>query len=132
MTSVHWKSGKKSVGTESAYLQIESVRWNVHLRSHIWNPPTDRFEMENAYIARVEIGGMYQVAFHIQIEDNYLIIKGNRPEPPGRKAFHQMEVRFGEFSSIVNIPGPVIESKADAEYVDGFLLVTLPKATTKE
>ena len=132
MTSVHWKSGKKSSSTEQAYLQLESVRWNVHLRSHLWSPPTDVYETESEYIVRVEIGGMRQAAFQIHIEDNYLIIKGNRPDPSSRKAFHQMEVRYGDFSSIVTIPGPVNEPQADAEYLDGFLVVRLPKASINE
>lgn len=131
MTNVHWKSGKKSSNTEQTYLQIESVRWNVHLRSNIWSPPTDLFETQTHYIARVELAGMRQAAFSILIEDNFLIIKGSRPEPVGRKAFHQMEVRFGEFSSIINIPGPIDEAGADAEYLDGFLTITLPKLIQK-
>jgi HSP20 family molecular chaperone IbpA len=38
-----------------------------------------------------------------------------------------MEIRFGEFSTAVELPLGVDVSKADADYQDGFLNVILPK-----
>ena len=39
-----------------------------------------------------------------------------------------MEIRFGRFSTSVGLPGPVDVDASRAEYEDGFLTVTLPKA----
>jgi len=78
---------------------------------------------------RVEVAGMREQNFSVQLENNYLVISGVRPDKPERRAYHQMEVRFSEFSSVVAIPGPVDGEKASAEYDDGFLVVNLPKAT---
>jgi HSP20 family molecular chaperone IbpA len=50
-------------------------------------------------------------------------------ESPERRAYHQMEIRFGEFSSSVEVPAGVDVSKAEADYEDGFLNVVLPKIT---
>lgn len=126
MTIVHWKNKYSTVFGES-YASMATVSWGIRTNAHIWSPPTDLFENESHYIARIEIAGMHRNAFEILIEDNFLIVKGRRPEPSGKKAFHQMEVRFGEFSSIVEIPGSIDETKAEAEYQDGFLTVILPK-----
>ncbi|MBL8057622.1 MAG: Hsp20/alpha crystallin family protein, partial [Anaerolineales bacterium] len=41
---------------------------------------------------------------------------------------HQLEVNFGEFRSEVELPSPVEVEGIEAEYEDGFLRVTLPKA----
>jgi len=128
MTIVHWKTKYSSTLGES-YASMATISWGVRTHAHIWSPPTDLFENDSYYIVRVEIAGMHKNAFEITIEDNFLIIKGKRAEPTGKKAFYQMEVRFGEFSSIVEIPGSVDESKAEAEYQDGFLTVILPKFT---
>jgi HSP20 family protein len=38
-----------------------------------------------------------------------------------------MEIRFGEFSTSIELPLGVDVSKADADYKDGFLNVILPK-----
>jgi HSP20 family protein len=106
---------------------IDLVGWQVKSQSHIWSPPTDVFETENAYIVRVEIAGMRQQDFAVQVENNLLKISGVRSDKPERRAYHQMEVRFGEFSTIVAIPGPVDADNSGAEYEDGFLTVTLFK-----
>lgn len=131
MTNVHWKHiYQNSLG--DAYTSISAVSWHVRANAHVWSPPTDLYETDNTYIVRVEIGGMHKNAFDIIIEDGFLIIKGKRPEPVEKKAFHQMEVRFGEFSSIVEIPSQIDESRAQAEYKDGFLIITIPKYTITE
>jgi HSP20 family protein len=132
MTTVIWKSDQGSELPERRRMLIEAVGWQVRPQSHIWSPPTDVFETNNAYIVRVEVAGMRQQDFSVQIENNYLKISGARADKPEHGAYHQMEVRFGEFSSIVVIPGPVDIDSSGAEYEDGFLTVTLPKALSKK
>jgi len=72
---------------------------------------------------------MRQSDFTIDVENNFLVISGVRMESPERRAYHQMEIRFGEFSSSVEVPAGVDVSKAEADYEDGFLNVVLPKIT---
>jgi HSP20 family molecular chaperone IbpA len=38
-----------------------------------------------------------------------------------------MEIRFGEFSTSIEIPAGADVSKAQADYEDGFLNVVMPK-----
>lgn len=130
MTTVIWKSHKSSDQPEKPIMIVEAIGWQVRMQSHIWSPPTDIFEIETGYVVRVEVAGMHQQDFSIQLEENYLIISGTRHDKSERRAYHQMEVRFGEFSTTVAIPGPVQAEKASAEYNDGFLIVSLPKAAT--
>jgi HSP20 family protein len=130
MTTVIWKSHKSSELPDRPYRIVEAIGWQVRMQSHAWSPPTDIFEIETGYVVRVEVAGMHHQDFSIQLEDNYLIISGTRHDKPERRAYHQMEVRFGEFSTIVAIPGPVYAEKASAEYNDGFLIVSLPKTKT--
>ncbi|MCX6064727.1 MAG: Hsp20/alpha crystallin family protein [Chloroflexi bacterium] len=102
------------------------------MQSHVWSPPTDLYETDSAYIVRVEVSGMRQQNFSIQFENNLLVISGMRPDKPERRAYHQMEVRFGEFSTVAAMPGPVDIENASAEYDDGFLTVNLPKALAQK
>ena len=46
---------------------------------------------------------------------------------PVRRAYHQMEVAFGEFRTEVELPVAIDSAKVDAEYADGFLRIVLPK-----
>ena len=127
MTTVVWKSQKNSVESGKPQKIVEALGWQLRIQSHIWSPPTDIFEIDKAYVIRVEIAGMQHKDISIQFEDNYLVISGTRHDKPERRAYYQMEVRFGEFRTIVAIPEPVIIENANAEYNDGFLIVTLPK-----
>jgi HSP20 family protein len=104
---------------------LHAVSW--HVRSNLWSPPTDGYETDDAYIVRVEIAGMREDDFDVVLENNTLLISGSRPDLPERRAYHQMEIRFGKFSTAIDIPGPVNVDDAFAEYKDGFLLVKLPK-----
>lgn len=109
---------------------LHAVSWQV--RSHVWSPPTDEYETEESYVVLVEIAGMRNDDFEISLENNTLLISGSRPELLERRAYQQMEIRFGKFTSAVNLPGPVNIEQARVEYKDGFLTIVLPKATSDQ
>ncbi len=100
--------------------------WQVSSRQHAWRPPTDVFVTDDAVIVRVEIAGMRNGEFSISLEDQTLTIRGARPDQPERRAYHQMEIRIGEFRTDVGLHWPVDTNMIDAEYKDGFLRVNLP------
>lgn len=105
---------------------LQAVSWQV--RSNIWSPPTDAYETEEAYIVRMEIAGVREEDFEVTLENDTLLIMGSRSEQPERRAYHQMEIRFGKFATAVGLPGPINVDEAQAEYKDGFLTIILPKA----
>ena len=107
---------------------LHAVGWQVQVRAGLWSPPTDVYETENNYVVRVEIAGMRDEDFEITIENNFLMISGSRPDIPERRAYQQMEIRFGKFETVVGIPGPLDFESSHAEYIEGFLTVTMPKA----
>ena len=110
---------------------LHAVSW--HVRSNVWSPPTDQYETEDTYVIRVEIAGMNEDDFEVSVENNNtLLIAGVRTDAQERRAYHQMEIRFGKFSTALGLPGPVDIEHALAEYKDGFLTVTLPNATPKQ
>jgi HSP20 family protein len=107
---------------------LHAVGWQVQVRAGLWSPPTDVYETENNYVVRVEIAGMRDEDFEITIENNFLMISGSRPDIPERRAYQQMEIRFGKFETVVGIPGPLDFESSHADYKEGFLTVTMPKA----
>jgi HSP20 family protein len=117
---------------EMQFMDTGSSHWRVTLRSHVWRPPTDVYETENEIVVRVEIAGMKEEDFSIELNDRYLSIHGARPDVPERRAFHQMEIRFGEFNTEVELASPVIADRVEAVYRDGFLRVVLPKAQARK
>ena len=79
------------------------VIWRVGTRSLDWRPPTDVFETEAAFVVRVEVAGMREDDFAIELDERYLYIRGTRLDTPERRAYQQMEIRFGEFSVAVEL-----------------------------
>ena len=89
-------------------------------------------EVDDKYVIRVEIPGMRDGEFSVSVENNLLTISGVRTDSSERKAFHQMEIHFGEFATEVELPKDVEANQIKAEYEDGFLWVFLPKAQPKQ
>ncbi|MCJ7431893.1 MAG: Hsp20/alpha crystallin family protein [Anaerolineales bacterium] len=105
---------------------LHAVSWQV--QSSIWSPPTDVYETDDAYSVRVEIAGMCEDDFEVVVENNTLLISGYRPDILERRAYHQMEIRFGKFATAIGLPNPVDIDYAVDQYADGFLTITLPKS----
>ena len=108
------------------------VAWRRSTRQHVWQPPTDVFETEKDIIVRVEVAGMRETDFSIEIDNKKLRIIGMRPDSKDRKAFHQMEIHYGEFCTEIEIPTPIEIEDVSAEYQNGILYITLPKALPRQ
>ena len=109
---------------------LHTVGWQV--TSSVWSPPTDVYETETDYVVRVEVAGMRETDFEVAFDDGVLLVSGLRPDVPERRAYHQMEIHFGKFSTAIAVPGPVDLDHSVAEYKDGFLIVQMPKAKSTE
>lgn len=116
-------------GVHEIHFRVKSVSRQWAARPHLWRPPTDLYETDKSYVVRVEIAGMQNAELNIAIEDKQLAIYGHRRPPTEQAAYYQLEVRFGEFLSALELPGLVDVDKIQAEYGDGFLQVTLPKVS---
>lgn len=101
--------------------------WRMTIRNPNWHPPTDVYETEDAIFVRMEIAGMREENFEIELEAQLLSIRGARSDIAERRAFHQMEIAFGEFACEINLPGPVHLDQVEARYENGFLRILLPK-----
>jgi HSP20 family protein len=99
--------------------------------AHAWRPPTDVMEDENHLYVIVEIAGMQHGEFNVSLSDRRLTITGIRAIPTrARAAYHQLEVRYGEFRTDVALPWAVDEESIAARYADGFLYIDLPRSRT--
>ena len=116
--------------TEKRREIYHAVGWQV--TQSIWSPPADVYETEKEYVVRVEIAGMREADFEVIFDNGYLFIGGIRTDVSERRAYHQMEIRFGKFSTSVAVPGPVDLDHSEAQYKDGFMIVVLSKTRSRE
>lgn len=96
-------------------------------QSFVWSPPTDLFETELAYVVRIEIAGLREGDFTVNLDRGALVVTGLRQDSSGRGSYHQLEVRYGRFYTQVVLDGEINGSQTSAEYEDGFLTITIPK-----
>lgn len=123
----------KSTPTDPAWLTPDDqgkghFHYRIGTRSHKWRPPTDVYETDTAIIVRVEIAGMRDSEFSISLDNRILTIQGLRTDRDERRAFHQMEIRYGEFSTTLELHWAIDSKSIAAEYNDGVLRLVLPKA----
>ena len=119
------------LSSDPTNLTTSIVNWRLTIHPNIWAPPTDVYETETRLIVRVEIAGMDEDDFSVRVEQGRLLISGIRPETPETRAFHRMEIHYGEFFTEFELPEALNLNQVEAEYINGFLLVTIPKAQPK-
>jgi HSP20 family protein len=115
-----------------AHYVTRIANWRLASQPNTWRPSTDAYETEDNLIVRVDISGMKEDDFLINVDQGTLTISGTRQDTSERKAFHQMEIHFGDFSTEVKFTIPVEIDKVHAEYHNGILWVTMPKSFPKQ
>ncbi len=95
-----------------------------------WVPNTDVYATDNSLVIKVELAGMKSDSLEITVEGNRLRIAGTRPD--GCRAnkcnFLVMEISYGPFESVLELPPGYDLSQAKAIYVNGFLRIDVPTA----
>jgi HSP20 family protein len=109
---------------------FNAINW--HVRSSVWNPPTDIYETDEHLVVKMEIAGMQDEDLEVALQENVLMISGNRSDSSERRAYHQMEIPFGKFAVALDLPVLVDMEKASAEYKNGFLTISIPKAHSEK
>jgi HSP20 family protein len=117
---------------EMRFIENGPIHWRLSIRTPAWRPPTDLYETEDAIIVRVEVAGMTEEGFTIELDGRSLLIRGARPDIPERRAYHQMEIHFGEFICELELPVSVAAERVEAVYQNGFLRVYLPKSLPRQ
>ena len=93
-------------------------------------PAVDIFEDKDNYVVKAELPGMKKEDIDVSLHDGSLSISGERKnEDKWEDAeVYRAERFFGRFQRTVALPAPVESGGIKAQYQDGILTVTLPKA----
>ena len=96
-----------------------------------WVPNTDVYVTEGGLVIKVELAGMRKEDLELTVEGNRLKISGHRPDGcRGPKCtFLVMEINYGAFESVIEVPTGYDMSQAKAAYQNGFLRIDVPELT---
>ncbi len=92
-------------------------------------PAINTREGEYAYHIEVDLPGMKKEDINIQVEDNTLVISGERKmkEEMKEENYYKVESSFGSFSRSFSLPEEADVENIHAESTDGVLEVIVPK-----
>jgi len=106
------------------------VQDDTELATSTFIPAVDLVEKDDEYVAKIELPGVSKDEVKITLQDNLLTIRGEKKEEKETKEsnYHRIERSYGSFQRSFTLPTSVKNDKVDAQYKDGILTVTLPKA----
>lgn len=95
-----------------------------------WVPNTDVYVADHGLVIKVELAGMRSENLEINVEGNRLRISGTRPDGCRSATcnFIVMEINYGAFETVLELPAGYDLSKAKASYLNGFLRIDVPVA----
>ena len=90
----------------------------------------DVYETDDDVVVKSAIPGVKPEDIDISLTGDTLTIKGETKfeEEVKEENYVRREMRYGSFARTVTVPVSVVADKADAEFEDGVLTLTLPKA----
>jgi HSP20 family protein len=93
-----------------------------------WSPNTDVYVTDTGLVIKVELAGMKREDLELSMENSSLKISGLREDGcrTSKCKFLVMEIIYGSFETVIDLPPGYDLSQAKASYQNGFLRVDVP------
>lgn len=109
---------------------ITRSKENEEYENAVWMPLTDIFEDKDKYILKLDLPGIKKEDVKISYVEGQLSISGERVQESEQKdaKCHRIERVFGKYYRSFNLPDHIKSDSISAEFKDGQLTITVPKA----
>lgn len=103
---------------------------NEEYENAVWTPLTDISEDTDNFKIKLDLPGINKNDVKIAFSDGQLTISGERKQEKETKdsKFHRVERAYGKYYRSFTLPQQIQEDKIEAEFRDGQLIITIPKA----
>lgn len=140
MAIVRWEPFSKSLspwqGFETLRRRMERIfdeflpMDSEEVKQSRWLPVVDVSENNDHYTIHAELPGMSKKDVKITLQDDVLTISGekNLDREEKNKTYHLLERAYGQFNRSFTLPSKVEADKIKADFKDGVLNITVPKA----
>jgi HSP20 family protein len=90
----------------------------------------DMYDTENSVVVKTAIPGVKAEDIDVSVTGDTLTVKAETKEEEEvkRENYMRHERRFGSYCRSVTLPGGLMTDKAEADYTNGILTLTFPKA----
>ena len=94
-----------------------------------WAPAIDMYDSKDNILVKADLPGLSKEEINISVEDNNLVIKGEKKKEIEHKdeKYQKSERYHGSFYRTIPLPVQVDADKVEAVYKEGVLSLTLPK-----
>ncbi|PYT14840.1 MAG: molecular chaperone, partial [Acidobacteria bacterium] len=94
-----------------------------------WSPPVDILESDDRIVLRADLPGVEQDDIELRVEDNILVLRGQRKPPADVRPedMHRSERPHGSFVRSFSLPQNIDHSAIRATQKSGVLEVVMPK-----
>lgn len=94
-----------------------------------WRPDADTYETATTIEIVVDLAGIGEDDFEVQVFEDVLVVEGHRQLPSGHEGvvYHAAGIRQGPFRVELPLPAAVDVERVRAHYDRGLLRITLPK-----
>jgi HSP20 family protein len=103
----------------------------LNLRDGGWSAPAiDMYQTADDVVIRAALPGFKADEVQINVTGDVLVLRGEmkHEEEKKERAWHMREQRWGSFERSIALPTDVRADKANADFENGILTITLPKA----
>lgn len=129
---IRWEPAREFMTLREAmdHLFDDAFTRPLSLRDGWSVPAVDMYQTDDEVVVRASIPGFKAEDVQINVTGDTLTLRGEvkREEEKQDKAWHIREQRSGSFERSVAMPTAVVADKAKAEFENGILTITLPKA----
>jgi HSP20 family protein len=129
---IRWEPAREMMTLREAmdHLFDDAFTRPLTLRDGWSAPAIDMYQTNDEIVVKASLPGVKADEVQINITGEILTIKGEtrQVEEKKEKAWHMREQRWGTFERAVALPTEVVSDKAKAEFENGILTITLPKA----
>ena len=129
---IRWEPAREMMTLREAmdHLFDDAFTRPLTLRDGWSAPAIDMYQTDDEIIVKASLPGVKADEVQINITGEILTIKGEtkQVEEKKEKAWHMREQRWGTFERAIALPNEVVADKAKAEFENGILTITLPKA----
>jgi len=99
-----------------------------------WEPSVDIEEGKDTIHVKAEMPGIDEKDLDVKIEDNVLILSGEKKEEKKeeKKNYLYSERKYGSFYRSISLPEGIDKEKVKATFIKGVLNIDIPKKEVKE
>ena len=130
---IRWEPAREMMTLREAMDRLfdDAFTRPLSLSGNTWSiPAVDMYQTDNEVVVKVALPGIKADEVQINVTGEVLTLKGETKQEneTKEKAYHIREQRWGAFERSLVLPTEVVADKAKADFENGILTITLPKA----